>query len=100
MMSALGILQAADAQDEDEADHADGPEIIAELTAGSDRFDGLFTPFRNRGTETHRLIKPEQLGREYIYFAVSMDGVVQGGHFRSSFREPRLDGRYQSGKCR
>lgn len=28
----------------------------------------------------------DQLGREYIYFAVSMDGVVQDAHFRGDFR--------------
>jgi hypothetical protein len=77
--------QSADADQEQEA------RSIEEIVADSDRFDGLFTLFRNRESgETHMLVEREQLGREFIYFAVSVDGVVQGGHFRGSYRQNRV----------
>lgn len=79
------------AQENGDAEEEDSPQTIAEITAESDRFDGLFTLFRDRESgEAHLLIAPEQLDREYIYFAVSINGVRQGGHFRGSFRENRV----------
>jgi len=79
------------AQQNGAGDEADSPKTIAELTAESDRFEGLFTLFRDRDSgEARLLIKADQLGREYIYFAVSMDGVPQGGHFRGNFRSNRM----------
>ena len=35
-------------------------------------------------------IAPTQLNREYIYVAVSTDGVVEGGHFRGRYRDNRI----------
>ena len=79
------LAQEADDDEDDEA------ETMAELTENSDRYDGLFTLYRDRGTgETHMAIMPEQLDREYIYFAVSTDGVVEGGHFRGNYRDNRV----------
>jgi hypothetical protein len=87
----LGLSNVAFAQETDDAADDDAPATIADLTADSDRYDGLFTFFRDRKTgETRLLIKPDQLGREYIYFAVSMDGAVQGGRFRGEYRANRI----------
>ena len=78
------------AQEADD-DEADDDKTIAELTENSDRYDGLFTLYRDRDTgETHMAIMPGQLDREYIYFAVSTDGVVEGGHFRGNYRDNRV----------
>ena len=84
----VGLAAPAGAQEDGATpDDDDAPETIAEITADSERHDGLFTLFRDRESgETHLLIEPDQLGREYIYFAASVDGVVQGGHFRGSYR--------------
>ncbi len=88
-LMSLALATPGNAQDSD-ADE-DGPQTIAEITADSDRFEGLFTLFRDRESgETHLLIRPEQLDREYIYFAVSTNGVRQGGHFRGNFRDNRI----------
>lgn len=81
----------ASAQENGSEEEEEDPQTIADITEDSDRFEGLFTLFRNRESgETHLLIKPEQLDREYIYFAVSINGVRQGGHFRGNFRDNRI----------
>ena len=89
-LAPLTMTAHALAQDDDEAED-DDRETIADLTENSDRFDGLFTLYRDRDSgETHMAITPEQLDREYIYVAVSTDGVVEGGHFRGNYRENRI----------
>ena len=89
-LAPLAMTAPALAQDDDEAED-DDRETIADLTENSDRFDGLFTLYRDRDSgETHMAITPEQLDREYIYVAVSTDGVVEGGHFRGNYRENRI----------
>ena len=89
-LAPLTMTAPALAQDDDEAED-DDRETIADLTENSDRFDGLFTLYRDRDSgETHMAITPEQLDREYIYVAVSTDGVVEGGHFRGNYRENRI----------
>ena len=74
-----------------EEESKDAPEeekekSIAELTENAERFDGLFTLFRDSKTgETHMLLKPEQLGKEYIYFIHVQNGVVDAGTFRGAY---------------
>ena len=66
-------------------------QTIAEITENSDRHEGLFTIYRDRETgKTYLELGTEQLDREYIYIAVSIDGVVQGGHFRGNYRDNRI----------
>jgi len=90
-LTAVILSAPSSAQENGAAEVEETPPTITEVTAQSDRFDGLFTLFRDRESgETHLLIKPDQLDREYIYFAVSVNGVRQGGHFRGAFRENRI----------
>ncbi|GIT14276.1 MAG: hypothetical protein CM1200mP36_00320 [Gammaproteobacteria bacterium] len=88
----LVIAQLALPQEPDEADEENrATKTIAETTENSDRFEGLFTIYRDRDSGApHMEISPEQLDREYIYVAVSTDGVVQGGHFRGRYRDNRI----------
>ena len=73
--------------DDDEAE----TKTIAEVTENSERFDGLFTLYRDRETgQSYLEIGVDQLDREYLYIAVSTDGVVQGGHFRGNYRDNRV----------
>lgn len=89
--SLLGDPLLVSARSNGEGDTEDSPKTIAEVTAESERFDGLFTLFRDRNSgETRLPSKPDQLGREYIYFAVGVDGVVQGAHFHGNFRADRI----------
>jgi hypothetical protein len=74
-----------------ETEAEDSIKTITETTENSDQFEGLFTLYRDRETgETHMEITQEQLDREFIYVAVSTDGVVQGGHFRGRYRDNRI----------
>ena len=67
---------------------ANGLKSIEEVTKGARRVDGLFTFFQDTTTgSAHMLIKADQLGREFIYWSYTEDGVVDAGHFRGNFRD-------------
>jgi len=71
---------------QEQADGGESPKTIAELTAESDRVDGLFTLFRHRKTgKLHMLIRADQLDREFIYVAQSQNGAVQSGYVRGLY---------------
>ena len=90
LLGIAGISSPLVAQDADE-DAETETKTIAETTENSDRFDGLFTLYRDRDTgESFLEIGSDQLDREYIYIAVSTDGVVEGGHFRGNYRDNRV----------
>jgi hypothetical protein len=63
------------------------PKTLAELVKDSDRIDGLFTLFRDKKTgEVRMLIKPDQLGKEFIYHAQASNGVPEAGFiFRGAY---------------
>jgi hypothetical protein len=91
---ALGVpatASAADAADKTaQADDAK-PKTIAEVTASSDRLDGLFTLFRDRNSgAVHLLIEPDQLDTEFIYFAKAANGVVEAGYWRGAYLGSRV----------
>lgn len=84
----LSTSLAAFAQDEekDEKEEEEKPKTIAELTEGAERIDGLFTLFRDPETgELHMLIKGDQVGEEFIYFAQTANGVVEAGYFTGAY---------------
>ena len=62
------------------------PKTIADLTEDTDRFDGLFTLFRDPKTgATKMLIAGDQINQEFIYFKHTMNGVVDAGAFTGSY---------------
>jgi len=82
-----GFLFAEEKKDETDKKE-EKPKTIAELTEDSTRKDGLFTLFQNDKTgEGHMLLKPEQLDKEYIYFAHLSNGVPALGFSRGSYRD-------------
>ena len=75
------LITAFSVSSQETDESTDIPETIAEVTENSDRISGLFTLYRDKKTgTTHMEIAPTQLNREYIYVAVSTDGVVEGGN--------------------
>lgn len=73
-----------DAEENDDKGYA---ELTAELTAQ----EGLFNFYRNEENgETMLSLSSEQLDTPFIYFAQTMDGVVEAGHFRGNFRQTNL----------
>ncbi len=90
LLAIAGFSSPLVAQEIDE-DAEEDSQTIAEITENSDRFDGLFTLYRDRESgKTYLEIGAEQLDREYIYIAVSTDGVVEGGTFRGNYRDNRV----------
>ena len=62
------------------------PPTIAELIEGDEQFEGLFDFYRDTKTgETSLLLKPDQLGKEFIYFIHIANGVVDAGSFRGAY---------------
>jgi hypothetical protein len=73
----------------EEKENGEGEEkqkTMAELTENTVRKDGLFTLFQDNKTgKVYMLIKPEQIGKEFIYFAHATNGAVQAGYFRGAY---------------
>jgi hypothetical protein len=64
---------------------------IADLTKASVRHDGLFTIFQDTVTgATRLLVKADQVGKEFIYWSYTVDGVVDAGQFRGAFGDNKV----------
>lgn len=60
----------------------------ADIVAGSDHFEGYFDVYRDKESgEIYLSIAPHQVDQEFIYFVLTTNGPVEGGHFRGAFRE-------------
>jgi len=56
--------------------------------AKSDTLAGLFTMYRDTTDGSlHLALDEAQLGKEYIYFTHTVDGVLEAGHFRGAYRD-------------
>lgn len=54
-------------------------------------YEGLFTVYQDTTTGSTKLaIHEDQIGKEYIYFGMSRDGVLEAGHFRGAFRDNKI----------
>lgn len=54
-------------------------------------FEGLFTVYQDTTTGSTKLaIREDQLNKEYIYFGMSQDGVLEAGHFRGAYRDNKV----------
>jgi hypothetical protein len=89
----LALPLAVFAQENGEGKNGDGekkedekPKTIAELTEDAERYDGLFTLFRDKKSgEVSMLIKADQLDQEFIYWVQIANGVVDAGYFRGAY---------------
>jgi hypothetical protein len=54
-------------------------------------FEGLFTVYQDTTNGSAKLaISEDQLDKEYIYFGLSEDGVLEAGHFRGAYRDNKV----------
>ncbi|PKD44157.1 zinc-dependent metalloprotease [Rhodohalobacter barkolensis] len=54
-------------------------------------YEGLFTIYQDTTNGSIKMaIHKDQLDKEYIYFGLSQDGVLEAGHFRGSFRDNKI----------
>lgn len=64
---------------------------IASKTKNCRRIDGLFTMYRDTLTgKLYMLVKKDQLGKEYIHFTYTENGVTDAGFHRGQFRGSRI----------
>jgi hypothetical protein len=61
---------------------------IEEVTKKCKKIEGLFTFFQDTTNGSlYILVKKDQIGKEYIYFTHTVDGIVQAGHYRGAYRD-------------
>lgn len=54
-------------------------------------FEGLFTIHQDTTDGSTKFqIHPDQIGKEFIYFGMTNDGVLEAGHFRGNFRDNKI----------
>jgi len=54
-------------------------------------FEGLFTIHQDTTDGSTKFqIHPDQIGKEFIYFGLTSDGVLEAGHFRGNFRDNKI----------
>jgi len=66
------------------------PKTVEEVLKDSDRIDGLFTLYRDRKTGDLRLaLTTDELGKTFLYFTYTENGVPAAGQFRGNFGTDR-----------
>lgn len=64
---------------------------FASVLESSEHHDGFFDVYRDKKSgETYLAINPDQIDQEFIYNAVVIDGVVEGGTFRGAFGDNKI----------
>lgn len=57
----------------------------------SNSYEGLFNVYQDTTDGSVKLaIQKDQLGKEFIYFGVTRDGVLDAGHFRGQYRDNKI----------
>ncbi|CAM3007117.1 zinc-dependent metalloprotease [Pseudoalteromonas distincta] len=80
-----GHAFAADKKDEKE------PKTLSEMIKGQTEFAGIFSLYQDEKTGDHLMVINEsQLNTPFVYFAHTVDGVTDAGHYRGSYRETKL----------
>ncbi|WP_462156896.1 zinc-dependent metalloprotease [Pseudoalteromonas sp. GB56] len=64
---------------------------FAQTTADQTLFDGVFDFYQDpKSGDNLMVITTEQLNKPFVYFAHTVDGVTDAGHFRGAYRETKL----------
>jgi len=64
---------------------------IADKVKSSIAMEGLFTVYQDTTSgSTQMIINYDQIGKEFIYWGHTVDGVVQAGHFRGAYRDNKV----------
>ncbi|MBS3797052.1 zinc-dependent metalloprotease [Pseudoalteromonas sp. BDTF-M6] len=84
---ALGS-QASLAKDKEEKEKT---KTLAQTTAEHILYDGVFDFYQDpKSGDNLMVITEAQLNKPYVYFAHTVDGVTDAGHFRGAYRETKL----------
>ncbi|WP_286830899.1 MULTISPECIES: zinc-dependent metalloprotease [Kordiimonas] len=80
--------KAEEAEDEDKKKKE---KTIAEKVKDMTELDGLFKMYQDPKNGSLMMeVREDQLGKEFIYFSHTADGVVEGGHFRGQYRQQKV----------
>lgn len=72
-------------------DSTEAQKTFAKATKATRPYDGLFTLYQDTTNGTLLLsVSKSQLGKEYIYFSQTTDGVPEAGHFRGLYRDGQI----------
>ncbi|AQP99696.1 hypothetical protein B0W48_07755 [Pseudoalteromonas aliena] len=67
------------------------PKTLSEMIKGQTEFAGVFNLYQDEKTGEHLMVISEsQLDTSFVYFAHTVDGVTDAGHFRGAYRETKL----------
>lgn len=70
---------------------ANGASDFEKAIEKSVAYEGLFTVYQDTTNGSTKLaIQAGQIDKEYIYFGLSQDGVLEAGHFRGAFRDNKV----------
>jgi hypothetical protein len=87
---AFGTVNPALAADK-KNDKEKKPQTIESLIKDKTAFSGLFNLYLDEKTGKNLMvINAAQLDTPFVYFAHTVDGVTDAGHFRGSYRETKL----------
>ncbi|KTD98503.1 MULTISPECIES: zinc-dependent metalloprotease [unclassified Pseudoalteromonas] len=87
---ALSIALSGHAFADDKKDEKK-PKTLSEMIKGQTEFAGVFNLYQDEKTGKHLMVINEsQLDTPFVYFAHTVDGVTDAGHFRGSYRETKL----------
>lgn len=81
--------QSTDAESAENAQktESDFEKVIEDLV----EYEGFFTIYQDTTNgKTKLAIREDQIEKELIYFGLSQDGVLEGGHFRGQFRDNKI----------
>ena len=87
MLLSTLALALAEKKDDNGEDSEESTPTIAEEVEDWTHYAGLFDLYLDPETgEVGMVIDADDLGKEYIHFAQTRDGVLESGHFRGSYR--------------
>ncbi|WP_405598407.1 MULTISPECIES: zinc-dependent metalloprotease [unclassified Pseudoalteromonas] len=67
------------------------PKTLSEMIKGQTEFAGVFNLYQDEQTGKHLMVINEsQLNTPFVYFAHTVDGVTDAGHYRGAYRETKL----------
>jgi len=67
------------------------PKTLSEMVKDQTEFAGIFNLYQDEKIGEHLMvINDSQLDTPFVYFAHTVDGVTDAGHFRGSYRETKL----------
>jgi hypothetical protein len=73
------------------AANSPAPKTIASIIGKCKTYPGLFNLYQDEKDGTaYILIKKDQLNKEFIYFTYTVEGVLDAGTFRGSFRDNKI----------